>query len=291
MTNPETRTVSKLIAVIDGSSYSESVCEHAAWVANRAGSDIDVVHVLGRRILSEGSNLSGSIGLGARTSLLNELAELDEQKAKLAHQRGRAILEDAQALLESRGVKEVHTKLRNGEIVESVQVLESEADLLVLGKRGEGANFDKGHLGSNLERVIRSTNKPVLVASRGFSPISRILIAFDGGKSALKAIEFFAQRAHYNDLACHVLMVGNDTADNRRQVEGAVAVLSNGGFTATGDIVQGQPETVITEQVETHNYNLVLMGAYGHSRIRNLIIGSTTTEMIRSCKVPVLLFR
>jgi len=33
------------------------------------------------------------------------------------------------------------------------------------------------------------------------------------------------------------------------------------------------------------------MGAYGHSRIRSLIIGSTTTEMIRSCKVPVALFR
>ncbi len=32
-------------------------------------------------------------------------------------------------------------------------------------------------------------------------------------------------------------------------------------------------------------------GAYGHSRIRNLIIGSTTTEMIRSCKIPIVLFR
>jgi len=33
------------------------------------------------------------------------------------------------------------------------------------------------------------------------------------------------------------------------------------------------------------------MGAYGHSRIRNLVIGSTTTEMLRSCTVPVMLFR
>jgi len=37
--------------------------------------------------------------------------------------------------------------------------------------------------------------------------------------------------------------------------------------------------------------NLLVMGAYGHSRIRYLIIGSTTTEMIRTCKIPVLLFR
>jgi nucleotide-binding universal stress UspA family protein len=33
------------------------------------------------------------------------------------------------------------------------------------------------------------------------------------------------------------------------------------------------------------------MGAYGHSRIRNFIIGSTTTEMVRSVKIPVMLFR
>jgi nucleotide-binding universal stress UspA family protein len=36
---------------------------------------------------------------------------------------------------------------------------------------------------------------------------------------------------------------------------------------------------------------MVVMGAYGHSRIRSLIIGSTTTEMVRSCKVPVVLVR
>lgn len=284
--------MSKLIALIDGSIYSASICEHAAWIANRAGSEIDVVHVLGRRnVSSEPSNLSGSIGLGARSSLLAELAELDAQKARLAQKRGRAILVDAESLLDSRGVNSVHTRLRNGEIVETVQELETDADLLVLGKRGEGADFDSGHLGSNLERVIRSTSRPVLVASRGFKPISRVLFAFDGGKSALKAVEFFSQRAHYNDLPCHVLMVGTETTEHRRQVEGAVATLKNGGFDATGSIQQGQADTVITEQVDSQDFNLVIMGAYGHSRIRNLIIGSTTTEMIRSCKVPVLLFR
>lgn len=284
--------MSKLIAVIDGSVYSESVCEHAAWISNRAGSEIDVVHVLGRRnVSSEPSNLSGSIGLGARSSLLAELAELDAQKARLAQQRGRAILDDAESLLSSRGVETVHTRLRNGEIVETVQELETEADLLVLGKRGEAADFDSGHLGSNLERVVRSTSKPVLVASRSFKPINRVLIAFDGGKSVLKAIEFLAQATHYNDLTFHVLMVNSETPDHRRQVEGAVATLNKGGFKTTGDILQGQPEAVITEQVESEGFDLVIMGAYGHSRIRNLIIGSTTTEMIRSCKVPVLLFR
>ena len=282
----------KIIAVIDGSSYSASVCEHAAWVATRAGAGIEIIHILTRRDpASDQSNLSGSIGLGARSALLSELAELDAQQAKLAQKRGRAILVDAETLISERGVSEVHTRLRNGEIVDTVKDLEDEADLIVMGKRGESANFDTLHLGSNLEKVIRSTHKPVMVASREFKAPTRILIAFDGGASALKAVEFISKRPHYNDLPIHLLSVGRDSATERRQLEGAVATLKDGGFSATGENLPGTPESVIAEKVEQEGFDLVIMGAYGHSRIRNLIIGSTTTEMVRSCKVPVLLFR
>ena len=48
---------------------------------------------------------------------------------------------------------------------------------------------------------------------------------------------------------------------------------------------------MISDVVRNEKIGLLVMGAYGHSRIRSLVIGSTTTEMVRSCKVPVLLFR
>lgn len=284
--------MSKLIALIDGSAYSASVCEHAAWIASVTGSQVSIVHVLGRRhVSSEPANLTGSIGLGARSALLSELAELDAQKARLAQKRGRAILIDAEAMLTERGITDVSTRLRNGEIVDTIMELETDADLVVIGKRGEGADFDSGHLGSNLERVARSTSKPVLVASRGFNPIKKVLIAFDCGPSSHKAVEYLASQTRFNDLECHVLCVGQNSTDRQREVEGAVASLKKGGYTVTGEVVPGQPESVIAEAVETSGFDMVIMGAYGHSRIRNLIIGSTTTEMVRSCKVPVLLFR
>ena len=284
--------MSKLLAVIDGSAYSASVCEHAAWIAEHTPTDVEVMHVLGRRdVSSDPFNLSGSIGLGARSALLAELAELDSQTARLSQKRGRAILEDAETLLKERGVSNVTTKLRNGEIVDSVNAREADADLIVIGKRGEAADFDTGHLGSNLERVVRSTRLPVLVASRSFKPIKKVLVAFDGGPSSLKAVQYFAKQAQYNKLECHVLTVGPYSDEMLHQLEGAVATLKDGGYNASGEFLAGQPETVIAENIELEGFDLLLMGAYGHSRIRNLIIGSTTTEMIRSCKVPVLLFR
>ena len=47
----------------------------------------------------------------------------------------------------------------------------------------------------------------------------------------------------------------------------------------------------LLERAKDSGADLIVMGAYGHSRIRNLIIGSTTTAMVQSCHVPVLLFR
>jgi len=283
----------RLVAAVDGSIYSESVCDHAAWLARRTDATVTVVHVIGRRqgLGDEGANLSGNIGLGARTALLAELAELDAQRAKLGQKRGRAILLDAEARLAAAGADMVHTRLRHGEIVETLKLLEAESDLLVLGKRGEAADFDKMYLGSNLERVIRSTRKPVLVAARAFRELGRILVAFDGGRSAMRAVDFIAARPRYADLDCHLLTIGTDNAATRRPLEGAAAQLREAGFRVETEIRAGQPETAIARAVEQREIDLLVIGAYGHSRIRNLVIGSTTSALLASCKVPVLLFR
>ena len=284
--------MTKLIALIDGSIYSESVCDHAAWLATRMKASVEVLHVLGRRTASGAQNLSGSIGLGARTSLLEELADSDAQIAKLAHKRGRAILDDASKRLTDDGVTEVTTALRNADIVETVQEYEKDADIVVIGKRGEAADFAKLHLGSNVERVVRSSHRPVLVTSRAFKPIEKVLIAFDGGQSVMKAIDHIAARGgEFAGLDFRLLSVGTELASTRRKLDEATEKLRSAGYKADAQMVQGEPDKVIGNQADAGEADLLVMGAYGHSRIRTLIIGSTTTEMIRSCKIPVMLFR
>src|SRR5690625_4731076 len=102
----------KVIAFVDGSIYSESVCHHAAWIARRIGMPVELIHVLGRRGAADTHDHSGAIALGARTALLRELSELDAQRAKLISHRGRAILDDARTILEKAGVPEITTRLR-----------------------------------------------------------------------------------------------------------------------------------------------------------------------------------
>ncbi|POF28285.1 universal stress protein [Roseibium marinum] len=283
-------TTGTLIALVDGSKYSQSVCHYAAWIAKRIEATVKIYHVLGRRQGVDRQDLSGAIELGARSHILEELSELDTRRAKLAHAQGRAILEDAQAIVEAAGVS-VETRLRQGDLVETVLAKEDTGDMIVIGKRGEAADFAKLHLGSNLERVVRSSSKPVFVANREFKPVSKVLIAFDGGHSSLKAVDYLARNRLLADLPVALAFAGVETPDIRKALENAKSTLSAGGFKAEILIENGKPENTLGKLVEEKGFDLVVMGAYGHSRIRSLIIGSTTSEMIRTCKVPILLMR
>ena len=281
----------KIIALVDGSIYSESVCHHAAWIAQHTGAPVELIHVLGLREPPEKSDLSGAIRLGARTKLMEELAEIDAQRAKLVGHRGRAILEDARAIVGRDGVTEITTRLRHGDIVEAIGEIEGDASVIVIGKRGEAADFAKGHLGSNLERIVRAAHRPVFVAERAFKPIHSVLVAYDGGRSAMKAVDHISRSSYFAELPVTLVTVGNETPEVAKGLADAKAMLAAAGIEARTCIVPGQPEEELGKMVEADGFDMLVMGAYGHSRIRSLIIGSTTTAMMRSCKVPVLLLR
>ena len=222
---------------------------------------------------------------------MEELAELDAQRAKLVSHRGRAILEDARAIVDQDGVTEITTRLRNGDIVEAIGNIESEARVIVIGKRGEAADFAKGHLGSNLERIVRAAHRPVLVAARAFKPIRSVLVAYDGGRSAMKAVDHISRSSFFSAMPVTIVTVGNETPEVTKGLADAKALLAAAGIVAQTRIIPGQPEVELGKLVDEEGFDMLVMGAYGHSRIRSLVIGSTTTEMIRSCKVPVLLLR
>jgi nucleotide-binding universal stress UspA family protein len=138
---------------------------------------------------------------------------------------------------------------------------------------------------------VRASHKPVFVAARAFKPISQVLIAHDGGTSALKAVDQVALNPLFQGLAVHVVTMGSATPEAIQGLADAKARLSAAGIEVETSILPGQPETALRKLMEGAQFDMLVMGAYGHSRIRSLIIGSTTTEMIRSCKVPVLLVR
>jgi nucleotide-binding universal stress UspA family protein len=284
--------MTQILACIDGSRYSASVCDHAAWVAGKLDASVSIVHVIDRHENEVVSvDLSGNLGHSEHETLLREYTAIDEQRGRLAQQRGRMVLDAAMERVRAAGVTNVVARQRQGPLVDAITDLEPDANLIVIGKRGESAETAAQHLGSNLERVVRSVHKPILVTSRDFQPIRRFLIAYDGGRSMRRAIVRLAHTALLSGIDCHVLKVDDDESAAMHELTAATGPLVRAGFNVTLSVRRGDPDDVILEEVDQEGVDLLVMGAYGHSRIRTLIIGSTTTATLRRCPVPVLLFR
>lgn len=280
-----------ILACTDGSLYAPSVYDHAAWAARKLGARIHVLHMLEQHRNTPLTNLSGSIGLDAEKNLREALIAVDEAQGRVALERAKAILADARERLGRAGITHIEADSKHGSLVESIEEYEAEAELVVIGKRGESADFAKMHLGANLERVIRSVRHPVLVASRSFKPIERMLIAFDGGPSVRKAIDYAVAEPLLRGIACELLAVGEPSDSIDTDLAEAGSRLSAAGYAVETHRKSGHPEEVIAALVKERSIDLLVMGAYGHSRIRQLIVGSTTTMLVRTCLVPVLMFR
>ncbi|MCE9682484.1 universal stress protein [Halomonas alkalisoli] len=281
----------QVMAAIDGSQFSEGVCDYAAWASQTLAAPLTFLHVVDNHPQIAEVDLSGNIGLGSREHLLEELSQLDEQRAKVAQEQGRLMLKAAKERAIEAGVAEPGTRQRNGTLVETLSELENDIRLLVIGKRGETAHQAADHLGSNLERVVRTLHRPILMVPDGYKTPEQVMIAFDGSKTTRKGVEMIAKSPLFQGIPCHVVIVGGETGDNRSQLDWALKTLRDAGHQAEGAIRAGEVEETLRTYKQEHAIDMLVMGAYGHSRIRHLLVGSTTTAMLRRASVPVLLLR
>lgn len=277
----------RLLACLDVSHYSQTVCEHAAWAAQRLNATVELLHVIQRN--DAGAELDGA-GLASKPGLLDEVLALKAAEGRLADRQGQLLLEAAVDQLRARGVSDVELSFREGGIVETIVEREAFVDMTIIGKRGAQADFAKGHLGSKVERVIRQSRKPVLVATRVFKTPQRIAIAFDGGPSSRKALDYVSTSMLFGGLDVDVVLIGPYTDTNAAHIDWAQT-----RFTGRAGVKvlqrEGNADMVLAQVIKERGIDLMVMGAYGHSPLRNMLVGSTTTQMIRAGQTSVLLFR
>jgi nucleotide-binding universal stress UspA family protein len=247
-----------------------------------------LLHVLDKSEYPTHTDLSGNIGLGSREALLQELAELDEKRSKIALEQGRLMLDAANQRAIADGVANPIVHQRHGSLLESLQAIEQDTRLLVLGKHDENL---KPHVGSRLESVVRTLHCPILVTTETFKAPQQVMIAFDGSATTRKGIEMVAGSPLFQGLSCHVVMIGADNDEHRGQLDWAQQTLSAAGFDVSTVLKQGEVESTLCSYRREHAIDMLIMGAWGHSVIRRFLVGSTTTSVIRNAQIPVLLLR
>lgn len=283
--------MSKIIACIDGSLVTNTVCDYAAWFSDKLNSPIKLLHVIDKPKAKAPQDLSGAIGLGSRETLLKELVELEERKGKIELEHGQIHLREAKNYLLEKFSIDAQSFQRHGSVLETIMGMEDDIRVLVMGKHGNETEHDSSKIGTHIENVVRALHKPVLITSAPFSPPKSFLIAFDGSQTARKCVERIASSPLLKGLAVHLVYVGNPNSEMQNQLSWAKEQLESQGFNITSNTLDGEVDKAIINYAEQHQIDLIVVGAYGHSKIRQFFIGSTTTKVITSANKPVLLLR
>lgn len=280
-----------ILAAIDASGYAPSVCKYAVWAAQRLSMPIELLHVVQRQDpVTARRDLSGAIGLGVKSDLMEELVRLSEEGSRAEIAKGRVLLAAGEQIVSGAGVSDVTTLHRHGGVVETILEREETARIVLLGRRGIAHEFAPEHIGSMIERVVRASIKPVMVVPRAYSEPEHVVFAYDASPAAKRALERLANSPLFDGLPVTIVMAEAQGDTKRAELAEAEAAFAP-GHPVEAIIESGKAEVVIPAAVGAVKNPLLLMGAYGHSPIRNLIVGSTTTEMIRTVHVPVLLVR
>jgi nucleotide-binding universal stress UspA family protein len=285
--------MNKILACIDTRGNTDAVIDWAAWASARLGCPLEFLHVLERHPeVAAVADFSGAIGVDAQESLLKELSEKDEQHSLAMRAAGRELLSHARSRAAAAGACHLDARLRHGDFVNTAIELQGESDLYVLGEHRPAAAQARIRAEHDLERVIRAVSSSVLVAtSEAFIAPQRVVVAFDGSPGAHKALARLSQHPLVAGLPVLVAMVAPDTALARQQLEDAQNVLRAAGAVAQIERVAGEPQQVLPEIVKRHAPALLVMGAFGHSRLRRWLVGSTTSRLLRLSDVPVLILR
>lgn len=283
--------MTQVIACIDHSQAAVAVCDYAIWSSQRMDAPLEFLHVLDNQQYPAPADFSGNIGLGTREHLLEALAELDAVRGKLAREHGQHLLDEAKQRAREAGIEKPHSFQRHGDLVETVEELEEKTRLLIMGRQGEDSEKLASHVGSHIENVVRTLSRPILITPRQFTKPERFLIAYDGSTTSRKCVDMIASSPLLKGLECHLLMASHQTDEAIEHLSWAEKQLKSGGFQVASSIMPGEVEETILDYCAKHNMHLLAMGAYGHSRIRQFFVGSTTTNILARATLPLLLLR
>ena len=280
----------QIIACVDGSRSTTAVCQWSAWVAPPLDAPVKLLHTLEKPANTDAGDLSGSIGLGSREELMVELIKLDEQRSRITQEQGKLLLAAAKDLFDSELPNDhaiaIKTCLRHGNLVETLSDLEADTRLVIMGRQGE-ISSQVSQVGSQLENVVRVLHTPFLVSVGDFSVPQKIMFAYDGSETGKKVLERLTISPLFKGLSCDLVMVGGEY----EQLISAQSLLHNAGIMTTTYQLKGDVEAALKEHIQHHQIDLVIMGAYGHSRLRQFLLGSHTSRMLSQSPVSLLLLR
>ncbi len=285
--------IRKILAGLDGSEGSRPAGQYAAHLAHRMGAAVEAVSVVDIRPL-EGPMLrdfTAHLGLEPFETYSQSLQDSLQRRAD-------AVLAQFRDDATDMGVPDdrVSTISEVGIISETICRRGESADLIVIGQHGENMGLAGGFMGSTSEQVVRRANRPVMVCPPAYQPVVRPLVLYDASPLADDALHLACDFASQTETRLAVLVVVDEDDLDAGRAEAARAKAEDyldccANLDHEIEVLEGDTEQTVIDHAVSDNHGMIVMGAFGHGRIHDLLIGSTTAYIIRNSPVPVLLTR
>ena len=277
--------IKSILIPTDGSAYSKVALEYGIYLAERFGAQITGLHVVDDRDL-EGpllSDIAGSLGF---TPYQNYLPKF----RKILEDRGDLILEVFRSFCQERSIRP-KVKSVSGTVPGVIAEEAKKADLVIIAQRGEHERWSSGLLGSTTESVVRRSPRPVLVTPASFREFTNVLVAYDGSVESNLALKTTCELFANRDTRLKSVVVTRDKKKCQALTVEIEAFVSPYQIDPEIECLEGEPSKEILRYAQDNRIDLIVMGAFGHSRIHDLILGGTTAYIIRNSTLPILLNR
>lgn len=278
-----------ILAPIDGSPDASVALDHAIEIAQEEAGTIYALFVADSKLIEAPYRVAAmpeTMVIDPRPALTQAAVAAGRHLAEY----GEATLVDAQDRCAAAGVK-CDTEYVEGVIANVILNRAAGADLVVLGRRGEGAEWAGPQLGSVLETIVRHAQAPVLIAQAEMRPIKRILVAFDGSDRAVDVLKVAAEMANRKARTIIVLTVDDGYGGRHEAWKMGKALLAEQGQKATHLFVPGHATSEILRLATDEECDLIALGSYGHSHFVETVFGSTVDEVLHRAVCPVLICR
>jgi nucleotide-binding universal stress UspA family protein len=262
---------------LDGSEYNESVLQYGLWCAQSFHSALHGLHVVD--IVQVESpllhDLAGAIGAAPLYNLTTQM----RQNLTL---RGEQLLQQFRQACANAQVTAV-PHLVTGVVPTEILSLAENMDLVILGRGGLHTGLSKSLLGSVTETVTRRSGKPVLVTPLQYYLPHKPLLATDGSPSAQAALHYAAGFVKALNVPLQVLHCTAEASSGQEILQEAQARLIELGVTCQTELYVGKVPEGLVEYMLAHGHDILFMGAFGHTRIVEWVLGSTTQYLLRTC--------
>lgn len=276
--------IKSILLPIDGSNYSEAVLRYGQYLAEIFGSVLRVLTVVDIRLFD------WSMAAGADSFVpIMPSAEFQEESQAMLDERAQKVIERASTILKN--CQQPFELLKvSGIPVDEICYHAKTNDIVIMGKRGEYEKWTSKLLGATVEAVTRQVSKPTLLVDKNFSAFKKIICGYDGSSTAVKALQLAAHMTSEMNVPLQVISIFDSEEERKVVLQEAEKYLKPYDIEFTlrhesGDV----SEVLVQAQKNSDTPTLVVIGSYGHSRLREAILGSTTVDLMRKATQPVLL--